>query len=88
VAENSSVPVHRSDPVLRNVTWAVLALAIVSIIALLIGRLLGVASFATGIWPTVAIMPIIALPLFLVLFISQLLVSAVRRSRAAKDASE
>jgi hypothetical protein len=88
VPENTPAPVHRSDPVLRNVTWAVLALAIASIIALLVGRLVGVHSFSTGIWPTVAIMPLIALPLFLVLFISQLVVSAVRRSRAAKDAAE
>lgn len=88
MANNTPVPVHRSDPVLRNVTWAVLALAIASILALLIGRLVGVGDYSTGIWPTIAVMPIIALPLFLVLFISQLLVSAVRRSRAAKDATE
>jgi hypothetical protein len=40
------------------------------------------------LWPSVALLPSIALPAFLLLFIAQLVVSAVRRSRAAKDASE
>jgi uncharacterized membrane protein YiaA len=88
VAENAAVPVHRSDRILRNVTWSVIGLAIVSIIALLLGRVFGANDYSVGLWPAVALLPLVGLPIGFLLLVAQLVVSAVRRSRAAKDATE
>mgnify|MGYP002622784230 CR=1 FL=1 len=50
------------------------------------GSGLGRDDFATGIWPMITMMPLIGLPIGFVLIITLLVVSAVRRGRAAKDA--
>jgi hypothetical protein len=88
VADNPAAQVNRSDRVLRNVTWSVIGLAILAIAALLIGRGVGLTDFSTGVWPAVAVLPLIGLPIGFLLLVAQLVVSAVRRSRAAKDAGE
>jgi hypothetical protein len=88
VAENTTAPFHRSDRVLRTVTWSIIGLAIASIVALLIARAAGFSDFSAGVWPTIALLPLVGLPIGILLLVAQLVVSAVRRSRAAKDAAE
>jgi hypothetical protein len=88
VAENTPAPFHRSDRLLRNITWSIIGLAIASIVSLLIARAVGISDFSVGVWPGIALLPLIGLPIGILLLVAQLVVSAVRRSRAAKDAAE
>jgi len=62
-----------------------LGLSLISIIAIMIGALQS-ANFAEGIWPTVAVLPLIGLPFTFILIIVFFVVTAIRRSRASRDA--
>jgi len=62
-----------------------LGLSLVSIIAIMVGALQS-ADFTQGIWPTVAVLPLVGLPFTFILIIVFFVVTAIRRSRAARDA--
>jgi len=62
-----------------------IGLSLVSMIALFIGAFAKV-DFTGSVWPVVAVLPLIGLPIGLLLIIALLVVSAVRRVRAARDA--
>ena len=65
-----------------------LGLTIVSIVcffAIILARPLGVTDFTVGVWPIVALLPLLALPIAFVLIIVLLVMSIVRRSRANKS---
>jgi FtsH-binding integral membrane protein len=76
-------PVRRIDRILAFMSLGLLALAIVCFFAILIGRAVG-ADTGSGVWPaaslTTYIAPIVAFILIFVL----LVMSFVRRGRAAK----
>lgn len=75
----------RLERILAYMAVGTIALAIVCIAAVLIGTASGAGvnnGFSSGIWPTVFIMPMIALPLGLILFIALFIVNTVRRSKA------
>ncbi len=63
-----------------------IGLAILGILALLIGQSMHV-DFSKGIWLTVKVLPAIGLTIGVLLLIARIIVVAVKRSRAAKDAS-
>jgi len=86
--EDSFVMSHRLERVLAYMVAAVIVISLASFVALIIatGSGLGRDDFATGIWPMITMMPLIGLPIGFVLIITLLVVSAVRRGRAAKDA--
>lgn len=79
---------HRVERTIAYMVVAVILLSIGSLVAVLVGSNMGLvgADFAQGIWPAVTILPLIGLPIGFVLIIALLIVSAVRRGRAAKDA--
>ena len=62
-------------------------LAIVAFIAMIIGQLAGV-NTREGIWLTVTVLPPIGLTFGFLLLIAFMVVSAIRRSRAARDAGK
>ena len=62
-----------------------LGLSIIAIIALFIGRAAG-ATMSDGIWPTVAVLPLIGLPLGLILMIVYIVTSSIRRTRDSRNA--
>jgi len=65
-----------------------LGLTIVSIVcffAIILARPLGVTDFTVGVWPIVALLPLLALPIAFILIIVLLAMSIVRRSRANKS---
>jgi len=67
----------------------IVGLSVVSFFAIVIGTWQGMGSedFAVGIWPIVTVTPLIGLPLGIILIISLLIVSTVRRSKKKNDES-
>lgn len=88
VPEESVVMSNRVERVLAYMVAAIIVMSLASFVALIIGTAVGVEreEFSTGIWPAVTVLPLIGLPIGFVLIIVLLIVSAVRRGRAAKDA--
>lgn len=79
---------HRLERVLAYMVAAVIVVSLASFVAVLVayGQDFTSEQFESGIWPMIVIMPLIGLPIGFVLIITLLVVSAVRRGRAAKDA--
>lgn len=79
---------NRVERVLAYMVAGIIVLSLASFIAVIIGTASGLehGDFAVGIWPAVTILPLIGLPIGFVLIIMLLVVSAVRRGRAARDA--
>jgi len=88
VPEESFVMSNRVERMLAYMVASIIVLSLASFIALIAGTAAGLGreEFALGIWPAVTILPLIGLPIGFVLIIVLLVVSAVRRGRAAKDA--
>jgi uncharacterized integral membrane protein len=87
VAENTRVPLNRIERVLAFVVATIAGVSILAIVAIFIGRATHV-NFASGVWPTVALLPGIGLPFALVGLIVFLIVTTVRRTRLARDAGK
>lgn len=85
VAENTRVPLNRIERILAFVIASLVGISIIAIVAIFIGRASSV-DFSSGAWPAVAVLPLIALPLVIVLLIVFLVISVTRRSRLARDA--
>lgn len=88
VPEESFVMSNRVERALAYMVASVIVLSLASFVALIAGTAAGMGpvDFATGIWPAVTILPLIGLPIGFVLIIVLLVVSVIRRGRAAKDA--
>ena len=88
--EESFVMNHRFERTLAYVVAAIVLLSVGSLVSVLVGANTGLKGddFAQGIWPAVTILPLIGLPIGFVLIIVLLIVSVVRRGRAAKDAGD
>jgi hypothetical protein len=65
---------------------AAIGLSVLAIVAIIAGTGLGVRDFDEGVWPTILVLPTIGLPLGFVLLVALIVMSAVRKSRAARDA--
>ena len=81
---------NRGERVLAYMVASLIVLSLAAFIALIVGTAVGLErdDFAQGIWPTITILPLIGLPIGFVLIIVLLVVSAVRRGRAARDAGQ
>lgn len=86
--EESFVMSNRVERALAYMVAGIVVLSLAAFVALIAGTGLGLErdDFAQGMWPTITILPLIGLPIGFVLIIALLIVSAVRRGRAAKDA--
>jgi len=82
VADNSAVRLNRTERILAFVLAAVAALSIIGILAVFIGRITG-ADLSSGVWPVIAVLPFIGLPIALVLAIVFIFVTGTRRRRLA-----
>jgi hypothetical protein len=87
--EESLVMSGRVERTLAYMVAGVILLSLASFVALVAGTSAGLVGddFAQGVWPMVVILPLIGLPVGFALIIVLLVISAVRRGRAAKDAS-
>ncbi len=84
------VPISRLQRSLMYIAGSILGIGIIAIVALLIGEAtLKTAIFESSpFWAVAAFLPEIAIPLGFFLFIVLIIVTYVRRSRAAKDADK
>ena len=87
VAENTPVTVYRTERVLTYMAASAVGLAVLAIIALLVAGLARI-PVNSGIWLTIAILPPIGLTLGVIFAIAFIIVSAIRRSRTARDATK
>lgn len=80
------VPVRRVDRILAFTALALAALSVICFFAIIIGSAAGMGqeAFGGGIWPLVAGLPLYGLPLAFVMIIVLLVMSFVRKGRAAK----
>jgi hypothetical protein len=85
VAENTRVPLNGIERFVAFAAASIAGLSVLSIIALLIGGLNRVDT-SSGIWLTIKVLPAIGLPLALVLLVVFIVLTAVRRTRLARDA--
>lgn len=76
------VPVRRLDRVLTFMSLGLAVVSIVCFFAIIIARPAGVTDFSVGVWPIVAVLPLIALPLAFLMIVTLLIMTFVRRARA------
>ncbi len=84
MANNTSVPLNRIERVLAAMIASSAGLSILAIVATIVGGLAGT-DLASGVWPVVAVLPLIGLTLAFALIIVFLAVSVTRRRRLARD---
>ena len=89
-AKPDPAPLSRIQRALGFMVASVLGFGIIAIVALLIGEAATpiALSNSSGIWAIVAFVPNIALPLGLLLMIALLIITFVKRSRAAEGAGK
>lgn len=87
VAQNTPAEVNRTERILRFMIASSIGLALLAIVAIIIGQMAGV-NTREGIWLTVLVLPPIGLIFGVLLIIAFMVVSAIRRSRAARDAGK
>lgn len=79
------VPVRRLDRILAFSALGIAAASVVCFFAIIIGTAVGMdqAAFGEGLWPLIAAIPFWGLPLAFVMIIALLVMSFIRKSRAA-----
>lgn len=79
-------PVRRIDRVLAFGALGLAAASLLCFLGIIIGTATGMqqADFGTGAWPFIAAIPLWGLPLAFVMIITLLIMSFVRKGRAAK----
>ena len=75
----------RAQRVLAFMFAAVMGLSLISLILIIVAGAIR-ADVRTGIWPVILVLPLPGLSMAVLLLIALLAVTAVRRSRAARDA--
>ena len=78
--------VYRTERVLAYMVASSIGLAVLAIIALIIAGIARI-DVSSGIWLTVVALPPIGLIIGVAFIIALVIVSAIRRSRAARDAA-
>ena len=80
------VPIRRIDRIIAFTALTLAGLSVISFFAILIGSAAGMGQedFTGGIWPLAAGIPMWGLPIAFVLIVALLIMSFVRRGRAAK----
>ncbi|MGP6172254.1 multidrug ABC transporter ATPase [Microbacterium sp. A196] len=80
------VPVRRLDRILAFTALTLAALSVICFFAIIIGSATGMSqeSFTEGLWPVVVAIPPYGLPLAFVMILALLIMSFVRKGRAAK----
>lgn len=80
------VPVRSIDRILAFMALGIALLSIGCFFAIMIGTATGMAQadFGHGVWPIVAAIPLYGLPVAFLMILALLIMSMVRRGRAAK----
>lgn len=85
---NDTPSTPRIERILAYMIAAAVGLSIICFVALIIATAAGATSeqFSTPPWPTVIVLPSVGLPIGLVLMITLIILTGLRRGREAKDA--
>ncbi|WP_203136006.1 multidrug ABC transporter ATPase [Microbacterium sp. JZ31] len=80
-------PVRRIDRILAFMALGIAVVSVLCFFAIMISTAAGMqhADYATGIWPIVAVLPMVGLPLAFVLILALLVMSIVRRGKAGRS---
>jgi FtsH-binding integral membrane protein len=80
-------PVRRIDRVLAFMALGIAVLSVLCFFAIMISTAAGMRheDYATGVWPVVAVLPVVGLPIAFVLILVLLIMSFVRRGRAGRS---
>ncbi|MCG7416488.1 MULTISPECIES: multidrug ABC transporter ATPase [Microbacterium] len=79
---DGDVPIRRIDRILAFMSLGLGVVSIVCFFVVILARPAGVTNFSEGIWPTMVVLPLIALPVAFLLMMAVLIMSFVRRARA------
>lgn len=85
MADNTPTPTDRIERVLAAMVASIIALSLLCFVVLLVAGLVGT-DVSTGLWPVVAWIPYVGLPVGFLLIVTLLLLGVRRRGKAAKDA--
>lgn len=83
--ETPQIP--RAERVIAYMIASSVGLAVVSFVATIIGTAVGVRDFSQGLWPLAFVLTPLALVFGFILLLTLLILTAVRRSRGARDAN-
>ncbi|AMB59277.1 hypothetical protein [Microterricola viridarii] len=81
-------PSQRLERVFAYMVAGVIGASILAFIAVMIGTATGAGAddgFSKGVWPFVFMFPLVGLPIGFALIIALMVVSSLRRSRAARE---
>ncbi|WP_294180011.1 multidrug ABC transporter ATPase [uncultured Schumannella sp.] len=87
MTDETRVPLNRIERILATMIATVGGLSVIAIASVFMGRAAG-ADMASGVWPAVALLPSLGLPITFALIVAFLIVSVVRRRRLAQDGAE
>jgi hypothetical protein len=79
------IPIRRLDRILAFAALGIAAASVICFFAIIIGTAVGMdqSAFGEGLWPLVAAIPFWGLPLAFVMIITLLVMSFIRKGRAA-----
>ena len=79
------VPIRRVDRILAFSALGIAAASVICFFAIIIGTAVGMdqSAFGEGLWPLIAAIPFWGLPLAFVMIITLLVMSFIRKGRAA-----
>lgn len=86
MANDTAVPLNRIERVLAYMIASVAGFSILAIVATMVASMSGT-DMREGIWPAVAVLPLVGLSLAFALIIAFMILSVVRRRRLARDGS-
>ena len=80
-------PVRRIDRILAFMALGIAVLSVLCFFAIMISTAAGMqhADYAHGIWPVVAMLPMVGLPIAFLLILALLIMSFVRRGKAGRS---
>lgn len=81
--DDSRVTLNRTERTLLTMAGSVFGLAVIAIIASIIGRMVAPGALTSGVWPAIELLPFIALPIVIVLVVVFLVIGTIRRRRLA-----
>jgi uncharacterized membrane protein len=87
-AQPASINDNRRERLLAFMVMGMVAFSLLAFVAIIAGTAAGAGAdngFSEGIWPTVFLLPVIALPIAMVLMIVLLVLSMLRRAREATN---
>jgi ABC-type dipeptide/oligopeptide/nickel transport system permease component len=90
-AQPAPINDNRRERLLAFMVIGTIGLSLLAFFAIILGTAVGAGAnngFSQGIWPTIFILPIIALPIGIVLILVLLILNTVRRSREANGTSK